>query len=181
MKEGKARAASLYTAPCSQSSGYVYPHLSLWVTLRAWPCHTPSLVIFVLSGGLSLGTIHFNFDLGVRLSTELGGGNSGVCASCPCALPCCFLLTSCALEKLSQDALRTLPPQDCYILPDFHWWLSPKCWNRMSPSYIWLKEEAKTRPVSSLVCHSWNTRGLADRASPPVVKSGWPRWGSSGF
>lgn len=104
-KEGKARAASLHMAPCSQSSGYICLHLSPMGAPEGMACHTPSLVIFVLNGGPSLGTIHFNFDLGVRLSTVLGGRNSGVCASCPRALPRCFLLTSCALEKLSQDAL----------------------------------------------------------------------------
>lgn len=105
------------------------------MSLRAWLYHTPSLVIFVLNGGLSLGTIHFNFDLGFRVSTVPGGRNSGVCASCPHALPCCFPPTSHALEKLPQDTLQTLSPQVCCFLLDFHWWLSPKCW-----SCIWLKD-----------------------------------------
>ena len=34
-----------------------------------------------------------------------------------------------------------------------------------------MKEEAKTRPVSFLLCHSWNPRGLADSTSPPDMKS----------
>lgn len=102
--EGKVRAPSLHMAPCQALAMPIFTQ-AMWMTLRAWLCHIPSLVIFVLNGGLGLGTIHFNFDLGVGLFTVLGGRSSGVCTNCPHALPCCFLPTSRALEKLPQDAL----------------------------------------------------------------------------
>lgn len=82
MWKGKPGHQASIWLPCQALAMPIFTQ-AMWVTLRAWLCHIPSLVIFVLNGGLGLGTIHFNFDLGVGLFTCWEAGTLGPALTAP--------------------------------------------------------------------------------------------------